>query len=224
MSTTTKKWAVVLGILALGGLGGCGALFAKGPHVPSAYQGTTPITVVNAWDHQLCFFTIFQDTLNGDNWLGNGGKQQNLAPGARRSFSIKPGVYHVVGAFCDVENGEKALGASGTYGAATVTIQGPSVIALGPKPVEPTPGTEALAFAEIHFVQSNGGGSDEAAPAEASESNASPSESSESKSAEPSEGTKAADPNCKPSGATCDQSYQCCSGACLTHSPNNMCR
>src|SRR3954470_14443995 len=55
-------------------------LFGTGPHVPSAYQGTTPITIVNAWDHEMCAFSVFQADPGADNWLGSGGKLQNLAP------------------------------------------------------------------------------------------------------------------------------------------------
>ena len=49
-------------------------------------------------------------------------------------------------------------------------------------------------------------------------------ESSEAKSETKTEEAAPAKTNCRPSGATCDQSYQCCSDACVTHSPNDYCR
>ena len=231
MNTMSRRWTLGLAAVALGVLGACGALFGQGPHVPGAYQGTTPITVVNAWDRELCAFTIFQSAAESDNWLGTRGKQQNLAPGERRTFNIKPGVYHVLGGFC---HDGQTVAASGTYGAATVTIQGPSLIALGPNPVQPSPGAQTLAFAKVYFPQQNPGGGGGEAPAEASQAEAPDSSSSSDDSssaaessgatAEPSGATTTSDPSCKPSGATCDQSYQCCSGACVTHSPDDYCR
>jgi hypothetical protein len=65
----------------------------------------------------------------------------------------------------------------------------------------------------------------QAAPENNSESSTPESSSSESNQTENASSSKpAADPNCRASGATCDQSYQCCSGACVTHSPDNYCR
>nr|HEX4314686.1 hypothetical protein [Kofleriaceae bacterium] len=65
----------------------------------------------------------------------------------------------------------------------------------------------------------------EAAPAEAAPAEpAEPAESSESKAPEASPEPKESNPGCRPSGATCDQSYQCCSEACVTHSPDDYCR
>lgn len=216
---------IAVAALALGGLGACTWFLGSGPHVPGAYQGTTPVTVVNAWNRELCVFAIYQGAPDSDNWLGTKSKQQNIAPGGRLTFNIKPGVYHVVGGFC--AEGQ-AVAAGGTYGAETTELQGPSLIALGPNPVEPAPGQKMLAFTQLHGMDGGGG----AAPAEASasspdESSSSSDESSSSDqgtSAEPSGGANDSNPNCKPSGATCDQSYQCCSGACVTHSPDDYCR
>ena len=62
-----------------------------------------------------------------------------------------------------------------------------------------------------------------AAP-ESSESSPESSEASETKSETKAEEAAPAKTNCRASGATCDQSYQCCSDACVTHSPDNYCR
>jgi len=59
---------------------------------------------------------------------------------------------------------------------------------------------------------------------ESSESSSESSEASESKSETKTEEAAPAKTNCRASGATCEQSYQCCSDACVTHSPDNYCR
>jgi hypothetical protein len=63
----------------------------------------------------------------------------------------------------------------------------------------------------------------QAAPESSSESSES-SESTETKTEEAGPAKTESNPNCRASGATCDQSYQCCSGACVTHSPDDYCR
>jgi hypothetical protein len=77
----------------------------------------------------------------------------------------------------------------------------------------------ALQQAAAQSQASSGGGEaqseaapEESAPAESSSSSEEPSAKAET------------NQSCKPSGATCDQSYQCCSGACVTHSPDDYCR
>jgi hypothetical protein len=65
----------------------------------------------------------------------------------------------------------------------------------------------------------------QAAPESSSEPESS--ESSASSETKPDEAPAAkpeSNPNCRASGATCDQSYECCSGACVTHSPDDYCR
>ncbi len=187
-------------------LGACSWLLGSGPHVPSAYQGTTPVTVVNSSDHELCAFKIFEGNPDNDNWLGDKTKQQNLAPGAKRTFNVKPGVYHVIGGFCD---SGQIVAASGTYGNATTSIQGPTLIALGPKAPEPIAGAETRAFAKLYPVGAGGGGAGGAeepaqeAPAEE------PAASSSEAAAEP----KAA---CKGAGQPIGHYSECCSGRATT--------
>lgn len=187
----------------------CAAFFGHGPHVPDDYQGTTQVTIANAWDHELCAFLIFEGSPNVENWLGDKSKKQNIAPGATRVFSIKPGTYHVIGGFCD---GDQTIAAAGTYGAQTTTIQGPTLIALGPKSVEPVAGARKLVFAQIHGVQQGGaaeeGVSEPAAEEPAAEESPSSSSSSSSSSAEPAP----SGPACLAHGAVCDSQHSCCSG------------
>ena len=124
-------------------LGACGSLLAKGPHVPTAYEGTAPITVANAADRDLCVFSLFQDQAPSENWLGAPGQEAILAPGERHTFMVRPGAYHVRGAFCGDGH---VLGTVGTSGSATATIYGPSLIALGAKPVKPIPDAQMFVF------------------------------------------------------------------------------
>jgi hypothetical protein len=209
----------------------CSAFLGHGPHVPGPYAGATEITIVNAGDAPVCLVSLFQDGVSSgkDNWLGDKSKQANLAPGARQTFSIKPGTYHVLGGFCDT-NGQ-FVAAVGTYGAATKPIDGPTLIVFGPLKYEPVEGMKTLAFTQFYRAGQGGGGGEAGAaeepaaeePASSEDSSSSESSSSsENKTEEPSPAK--GDQNCKPSGATCDQSYQCCSGACVTHSPDDYCR
>jgi hypothetical protein len=137
---------IALATVSLGALTACGALGAKGPHVPARYQGTTTVTLANAWDHELCVFAISATAEVDDNWLGDAGNRQSLPPGTRRTFDIKPGTYHVVGGFCE---GGHAIAAGGTYGDATVNLNGPSLISFGPKQTEPVAGAETIPFTEL---------------------------------------------------------------------------
>ena len=195
-------------------LGACGALFAKGPHVPSAYQGTTEITVANAFDRELCVFMMFQNggATPSENWLGDHSKQQNIAPGGRRTFSVKPGTYNVIGGYCQ---GGQAIGAVGTYGAETTSIEGPTLIALGPKPVDAVAGANTLAFTKLYSVPAGGGGGGDVAesPAEepaSSESSSSPEPSSSSSSS--SSEAAPSGPKCLAHGAVCNDAEPCCAG------------
>ena len=211
--------------LALGTLGACGMLFGKGPHVPTTYQGTTQLTVVNAGDRQVCVVSLFQDTRAIENWLGDKGKEQLLAPGERRVFAIKPGTYHVMGGFCDPSG--QLLGAVGNYGAEATTIAGPTLIALGPKPVEPVAGAQTVTFSKFHTPPAagagGGGGGAEEQPAgeepAASESSgessssSSSSSSSESSSSSSAPAGQSAPRDCKPLGASVNSSTECCSDA-----------
>ena len=195
----------------------CGALFGTGPHVPGSYQGTTQITVANAGDRDICAFMIFAaDDSRADNWLGDKSKRQSIAPGATKTFSIKPGTYHIVGAFCD---GETVLGAVGTYGAATKTIDAPTLIALGPKDVAPVANATTLRFTQVYGANTGGGGGgggeEPAAEAPAEETPAS--SSSSSSAATSSEPSKPA-PRCQGSGGTCgfENDGPCCAGTKCT--------
>lgn len=191
----------LLSVSALGALAACSAFLGKGPHVPGAYQGTTDITVVNAGDADVCVFSLSQDHGPDDNWLGEKGKLQNLGPGARRTFAVKPGIYHVLGGFC---SGGQVLGAVGTYGAATQSIDGPTLIALGPKPVDAIPGAKTLAFSKFYNTpQASGGG--EAAPE--------PAESA----------TEPEKRNCVPEGGHTDNSSKCCGPMSSGSAPNITC-
>lgn len=208
--------------LAVASLGACSLFLGNAPHVPSDFAGTTQITVANASDRDLCVFAIFANDPNHmENWLGDKSRKQNIAPGGTRVFSIKPGVYHVLGGYCD---GEQAIGASGTYGPQTTVIGGPTLIALGPKPVADIPGTKKLAFSKVWNVAQGGGGDQGGAEEPAAEEPAAAEESSSGKSEAVAPTQTVPNPGGKPSGAVCDQSYQCASNACVTHSPNNYCR
>ena len=153
--------------------------------------------MANAWDHALCVFSIEQGNPDGDNWLGNNGKREPIAPGGKRTFNIKPGVYHITAGFCD---GDQFIAASGTYGAETATIEGPSLIAIGPNTTEPVAGTQTLAFTKLYNAAA-GGGVDQA-PAEATEP---PAESSSTAQGE-------SKPACKGPGEEVDHYSECCSG------------
>ena len=59
----------------------CPSILAKGPHVPGDYEGPMKITVVNAWNHDLCVFQMWTGQGNGDNWLGNFRKMESFKPG-----------------------------------------------------------------------------------------------------------------------------------------------
>ena len=189
-------------------LGGCSFLLGKGPHVPSDYQGTTEITVANAWDHPLCVFSLSEQAdARLDNWLGDRSKQQTVAPGARRTFAIKPGVYHVIGGYCD---GGQALAAAGTYGAATTEIKGPTLIALGPNHVDPVAGVDTRAFPKLYYAQADaGGGGGEAPAAEEPAAESAPATAASSSSSEP---AAPAGPQCLPHGAVCADGPACCGG------------
>lgn len=197
--------------LALVSLGACDVLFGQGPHVPAAYQGAAQITVANAWDHELCTFTVFAGDSTGDNWLGDGSKRQAIPPGANRTFSIKPGVYHVIAGFCD---GEQAIAAAGTYGAATTTIPGPTLLAFGPRHVGAVAHADKRTFSRLYFVQQAAQGGGEAEPEEqaAPEPSASESSSASSSSSSSSSAATPSGPTCLPHGAVCNAGPPCCTG------------
>jgi hypothetical protein len=200
-------------LLLLAPLVGCALFLGHGPHVPSDYQGTTQVTVTNAWDHELCAFSVFKDGDGNENWLGDKSKKQNIAPGASRVFSIKPGTYHVIGGFC--EGGDQLVGAVGTYGAATKAIEGPTLIALGPKPVAPIAGMHKLAFAKVLAIQQTQGGAEGGAEEPAAEEpteGATESAPASSSSSSSSEAAAPSGPTCLAHGAVCDDDHHCCSG------------
>nr|HEX4317143.1 hypothetical protein [Kofleriaceae bacterium] len=197
--------------------------------VPKAMQGDNSIVVVNWTDSDVCTFGMTpagQPVDHDADWLGKLGR---IHPGEVRVYSVKPGDYTMSMHGC----GDK-------FGAEQpLHVERPTAIAIGqpqhapppgyavvrahttgtygryvrPADVAPAGGGEQPAAAEGGDEQpAEGGGGDEPASTE----------STPAKPEEPSGGNR--DPNCRPSGATCDQSYQCCSEACVTHSPDDYCR
>jgi len=187
-------------------------LLGKAPHVPSAYQGTTQITVTNAWERPLCAFSLDAGAVrNTENWLGDGHNLQAIAPGASRTFAVKPGTYHVLGGFCD---GSQLVAAVGNYGAATTTIQGTSLIAMGPKHVDAVAGAQTLAFPKLYYPQAASSGGAEEPAAEEPAANEAPSSSSSSSSSASASSAEAAPagPQCLQHGAVCSEGQTCCAG------------
>lgn len=199
---------------------GCAAFFGHGPRVPDDYQGTTQITVANAADKPLCAFMLWAgDSSAADNWLGDKSKKEDLQPGATRTFSIRPGVYHIVGGFCD---GETLLAAMGTYGPATKSIQGPTTIAFGQNQVAAVAGSHTLRFTQVFAAGGGGGGGGEEPAAEEAPAEEASSSSSSSSSSSPAAAEKPA-ARCQGSGGTCgfENDAPCCAGTTCTSVDQN---
>ncbi|HEY4058016.1 MAG TPA: hypothetical protein VGM39_15485 [Kofleriaceae bacterium] len=138
------KFAVVAVLL-----GGCSYFVGEGPHIPDAYKGTMQITIVNAHDQPLCEFHLWSGEFANDNWLGTPARRKDVAPGATRTFSIKPGAYRVIGGFCDSDG--QLSGVAGTEGELTATFDSPTTIALGAAPTAPSPHEKLLAFTNVRL-------------------------------------------------------------------------
>lgn len=97
-------------LLACSALTACGS----GPHVPSAYAGSTKLVVANAATgdragQPICELTLHRDgDRSSENWLGSGAKVANIEPGGQREFAVAPGTYLFVANACST-GGQKYL-------------------------------------------------------------------------------------------------------------------
>ena len=207
-------------LVATFGLAGC---LIHGPHVPTDLQGTIPVRIANRTSDPICAVAIipYQSSAGAvkDNWLGDGFRQQPIAPGAEREFKIKAGSYRVGVGACNFRWGAgtqqgKLEIASATYIAIGAHAEGPEgfrsvdlpvVAAQVPQGGGAPAGEEAAAPAE---------GDQPAESDSSSESSDSSPSSEESSSSEESPSAPAAAPrDCKPLGAAVNSSNDCCSGA-----------
>jgi hypothetical protein len=198
-------------------------LLGKPPGAPAEMSGNTPLTIANAGGVPMCMVLVFETNPNTvQNWLGTGHKLEVLMPGTSRTFMVKPGAYHIDGAFC---RGTDPTGViAGTYGPnQTANIDGPTLVQLGPDKVAPPPGAKVLAFRMFTGASAGGGGGEASeAPAAAEEPPASEPASSSSSSSE-SSAPPAKTASCSSSGGTCgfENDYPCCSGTVCSQIDKN---
>lgn len=124
--------------------------------MPSAYQGSTAITVVNSGTigADVCaFMVVTKGDPKSENWLGEGHGYEAIKQGSKHTFNAKPGTYQIAGAFCSA--GTQDVRAVVGTGTDTVTINGPTTIFLGEKGT-PEPNTETLVY-DKNIAQGQGG-------------------------------------------------------------------
>lgn len=233
MAAMTKQtYAVTAAAVAAGVIAACSSWIAG---VPASMRGHMPMLVTNWTDRDVCTFGLTPADRPVDHdadWLGKLGR---LAPGETRTYEIKPGDYTM-----------SLHGCGGKFNAEQpIHIERATLVAIGdPQIATPdgyamlrahTVGTYGRYVRPVYVAPAAGGGEQPAAtegggdeqPAEGGGGGGEEPASTESgggQTEQPSSGNTNSNPNCRPSGATCDQSYQCCSEACLTHSPDDYCR
>lgn len=121
-------------------------IFGQKVHVPSAYEGATPLTVVNAGHLGLCDFHLWTATFDDENWFGSRANMVEIPAGQSYTFSIKPGAYHVQAGWCM----ERTLHyITGTATDKTITIDAPMTMVLGDQHIPHHGGGKIVHYTKI---------------------------------------------------------------------------
>jgi hypothetical protein len=218
-------------------------------NVPASVAGDVPLTIGNQTEVAICGFWMATDEqirqrLAGhsggvretSNWIGRIKPQ----PGTSKDLKVKPGRYTVSAQGCqDQFNGTihdfEVRGPTNlTLTPANSPIRGEDqqkLAQVSGKVHAVLPVFMSYAFLHPPVYQDNGGGGQETSGGgdEGGGDQGGGGEEPAPESSSSSEPTAPAESGggCSgklPSGATCTQNYQCCSDACVTHSPDNYCR